>query len=160
VGSGSYIFQTALNSPGSVKVLKLGKSSSPAMISVDGFKPSAAIVTQIDIAQHVNTQFMPTLADLVYVYSFGDRMGEAMIHGLAFNRACGSTGTSAQGISEVLDYYNNHRATEENRKVVISLGRSHALNGFLTDIRLSTGDAALRTTSFVLTLAALPGNRK
>jgi hypothetical protein len=135
--------------PGIIKIENGWKANA------NGSLQSSVIITRIDVGQHVNIQFMPTLADMVYAYAFGDRMGEVTVQGIAFNRICNKGGASQSGIDEIMDFYENKRAIQDNRTVTITVGR-RALRGFLTDMRLSTANTELKTTSFILKFATLP----
>lgn len=60
-------------------------------ITVDGSEVPA-IVTQIAIQSQSNYQFLHSLENLIYVYSFGDRIGETTLAGIGFVRPCGGAG--------------------------------------------------------------------
>ena len=66
-------------------------------ITVDGTEVPA-IVTQVSIENQSNYQFLHSLENLVYVYSFGDRVGTTTIAGIGFVRPCGSYGGIAGAV--------------------------------------------------------------
>jgi hypothetical protein len=156
----SYLFQA--RAPGTVMVTKFKYPTSPAVLSVrsqgrefgGGTRSASAILTQVDTSQQVNVQFMPTLADLVYVYSFGDRMGEVTIQGLSFLASC-SQG-SYQGIEGVFKYYDDNRAVKENRIITVTIGKKTTIRGYLTEMRTSQSNTEMRMTNFTLRIAAMP----
>lgn len=130
---------------------------SPGTISfLDGFpRHDSVIITDIGYRQSVNAQFLPSLADLIYVYVFGDKMGDVRISGLCFDMTCNDTSTRFQGVRRALSYYSQHRASVENKSVNVTIGRTE-INGFLIDMNVQTANQEYKTMSFVLTLAALP----
>ena len=132
------------------------RDGQPAQIvyPIEEFQPMAAIVTSIGLSQDVNIQFMPTLQDVVYIYSFGDRMGEAVVQGIGFSKTCDNPARD-QGAKEVMDFYDEHRAVEEGKVVTVNIG-GRSLTGFLISMRLATADTALKTTSFTMRIAVLP----
>lgn len=160
----SYLFQS--RAPGTVHVMEFSHAPSPAVLSVttsDGktfqqtVSNQSAILTQMDIGQHVNVQFMPTLADLVYVYSFGDRMGEITLQGMAFASGCNG---KTNGPESIMNFYNANRAINESRVMKITVGIAATLRGFLTDMRITQSNSEMRTASFTLSLAAMPRRTK
>ena len=158
--STSYLFQS--RAPGTVTVTEFKYPTTPAVLSVKSqgkefnsiVSNTSAILTQIDLAQHVNVQFMPTLADLVYVYSFGDRMGDITLQGIAFAGSCEKI--QKNGAEAIMDFYDQHRAVHENRIVTVTVGRAATLRGYLTDMRVSQSNSEMRTSTFSLQLAAMP----
>ena len=79
--------------PGSVAVIN--GPQTPLTVTIDGFTPTStrAIITNFSITQRGGAQFLQTLEDFIYVYVFGDMMGNAQISGMFFAGACGQTVT-------------------------------------------------------------------
>ena len=117
--------------------------------------PKSVIVTGIGYDQSVNIQFMPTLRKLVYVYAFGDRMGQISISGIAFDTTCTNNGSGGIGIDRLMRYYDKNRAVNEGRVVTVSIGSS-AIRGFLINMSLRTISTEFKTTGFTMNLATLP----
>lgn len=47
-----------------------------------------SIITRIGVSHAGNYQFLHTLGNSVYIYTFGDRMGQVTVHGLSFAKQC------------------------------------------------------------------------
>jgi len=114
----------------------------------------SVIITSIGYRQSVNAQFMPSLADLIYVYVFGDKMGDVIISGICFDRTCDTTGTF-QGVGRALAYYRDNRAKVTNKSVKVRIGDTE-INGFVLSMDVNTADAVNKTMRFSLSIAALP----
>lgn len=123
------------------KVVVVSDPTVPANIkavTVDGWgggESMNAIITRCSVSQIGNFQFLHTLGNYIYVYVFGDRMGQLSLSGLAFDSSCNS---SVQGVSRVLDFYQQNRIAKRATPVKITLGTGPTLEGFLI-----SGDANL-----------------
>lgn len=129
-------------------------SSAPGANSPDSDGTVPVIVTKIGYNQSINIQFMPTLKKLVYVYSFGDRLGDIIVSGLAFDTSCFSDDTG-WGARSLFDYYMETRAVKENQRVRISLA-GQPISGFLVGMSLDLSNTEYRTMNFSLNIKALP----
>ena len=131
-------------------------SGSPGTISiVDGFPSHESVIIQrIGYGQGVNVQFAPSLASLIYVYVFGDKMGDVTISGVCFDRTC-SDGKRFKGAQRALSYYSKNRAAAKSDTINVTIGDVE-INGFVIDMKLDTLNEEYRTMSFTMTMAALP----
>jgi hypothetical protein len=126
----------------------------PAKIKFDPtFEPTAALISSISWNQSVNVQFQPTLGGPVYVYVFGDLMGNVTISGVAFAGTCDDR--SQTGIQEVFDYYNSNRASQRSEAVIVTYGPESS-EGFLTRLALRPTDPERMTAQFQMTIRTLP----
>lgn len=94
-----------------------------------------AIITRCVVSQQGNFQFLHTLGNYIYVYVFGDRMGQMGISGLAFQNLITSPGFcngGGQGVSQILAFYNANRIANRPTPVKLTLGTGPTLQGFLT----------------------------
>lgn len=92
-----------------------------------------AIITRCTVSQQGNFQFLHTLGNYIYVYVFGDRMGQMSLSGLAFQGACGPNAKNSAGITNVLQFYNANRiAGASGKPVQVTLATNPTLQGFLT----------------------------
>jgi hypothetical protein len=138
---------------GLVETMK-GCGGIPGKLQLDPkFEPLAAIIDAPAISQSVNVQFQPSLGGPVYVYVFGDQMGNVTITGTAFAGLCRDQ--SQSGIKEVIDYYNEQRASQRTETVTVTFG-SESISGFLTRMTLSPRDPLYMLVSFSLVINALP----
>ena len=120
-------------------------------VSVDGEQLNA-IVTGVTLEMSGNYQFLHTLNDLVYFYSFGDRVGSLIVTGIGFTNyaLCGGTnGLVDRGpILKVYDYYQQKKAVKSGGKamsVVLESGDGQTVKlwGFLTGMRIDVTDSQM-----------------
>lgn len=144
---------------GSVSTL----SGVPPLVSrQDGsFSTYKSLVTEVAIAQRGNYQFLHSLQDMIYVYIFGERIGELQIAGLSFVSTCNdATGaTVSTGIERILSYYNAARISATGYPVQILLGATvHGrFRGFLTDLNVNVDRPDVRIARFNLRFRTLQG---
>lgn len=118
-----------------------------------GFTPISALLRSISWNQKTNVQFQPSLGGPVYVYAFGDLMGDVIVNGIAFAGTCDNP--SKTGINEVFEYYNANRASQRKEVVTVTYG-SESAEGFLTRMSLSPYRPEVFLTSFSLVIRTLP----
>ena len=68
-------------------------------------------ITSVGTSQGANFQFMQTLQDNVYVYVFGDKLGELRVSGIVFSGKC--VNQIASGFSKVLKYYTDNKISNK-----------------------------------------------
>lgn len=146
--------------PGMVKVVDLGDSAAIGVLSISGEggkleQQDGVVITQIGINQEVNAQFMPSLQKVIYVYSFGDRMGQIQVNGIAFDKLCNKASRGYVGTNSLFKYYDKNRAIDENRLMKISIGKV-AFQGYLISSSLNTASPEFRTMSFSLRIVTVP----
>lgn len=117
------------------------------------FDPLAALVDAPSVSQSVNVQFQSSLGGPVYVYVFGDNMGNISVSGTAFAGLCDNANTN--GIKEVIDYYEDNRASERSEVVTVTYG-SKSFDGFLTRLELRPHDPLYMLTGFTVVINTLP----
>lgn len=121
------------------------------------FDAQRSIITRVTCAQQVNLQFLHTMGRHVYVYVFGDRMGQVGLSGLSFAGACPGP-APAHGIMGVFDWYRRNKASRRAEPVRINIGMRDNLDGFVTGFTFDTVDPATQMVQWNMTLAALPEN--
>jgi hypothetical protein len=124
----------------------------PGKIVLGGFEPMAAIITSPSVTQRVNVQFQSSLKESVYVYVFGDQMGNVMINGIAFAARCQG---DASGMKDIFDYYRDYRASQKKEPIEVTFGKE-AISGFLTESNMSSRDPNNLTLDFRFTINTLP----
>jgi hypothetical protein len=151
------------NKPGSVQVLApKGANTNPFRVTIDGFPETGAqngaILTELAIQRHGNFQFMHTLKDLVYVYSFGERIGQIRASGMAFARLCNGT----EGLPAVLAYYEANRLEVRSTPISIVIGTSGAgrFRGFLTELNVDVSRPEARLAQFGMQFHVLPSAKQ
>ena len=137
---------------GKIAVME-GCEGIPGKILLDGFEPVAAIVTAPSVEQRVNAQFQTSLKESVYVYVFGDQMGNIGIAGIAFASTCEDE--EASGMEDVFNYYRDYRASQRKEPIAVTFGKE-SISGFLMASKLSSRDASNMTLDFSFTINTLP----
>lgn len=123
----------------------------PADGSTFGFEEHRAIVTNYQESDSVNFQAMPTLDRRLYLYTFGDRLGQATIQGTAFRSACRDP-EERHGISRVDDWYRNHRLRADPLAIELMLGDSDPRLGYLVSLNKQTSNPKHRLGAFSMTV--------
>ncbi len=114
-----------------------------------GFHEIRAIITQLGIRSQSNVQFLQTLRNFVYVYSFGERMGDIVIGGLAMPGDCAFTDPTS-GLERVLSYYAGNRLSTQGDPVAIAIGANITYAGFLIGFEANVNDPRFGLAQFSL----------
>jgi hypothetical protein len=96
----------------------------------------SAIITSMSLELSGNYQFLHTLNDFIYAYSFGDRIGTLNVSGVGFARAC-SGGKGA--LLKTYEWYKTNRISRATQILTIVIRDSESSGtflGFLTGMRL------------------------
>ena len=153
--------------PGSVTVLNDASVQGviPPLVAFDSpqltFDSELSIINSIGIAEATNHQFMHSLGADIYVYTFGDRMGQLQIGGLSFAKECGERGQVLAGIEHGLGrirrFYANAKLSTRPDPVQIVIGNSpDVVEGFITGFSARVADVASRLVSWQLEIALIP----
>lgn len=122
------------------------------------YSQQKTIITRIGLSAAGNFQFLHTVGNDVYVYVFGDRMGQIVLHGLSFAQACPNEKFQAtqHGFELLYQWYRANRIAARKAPVTATIGLSTAFEGFVTALSGDVQDSLHRTIQFQLTLATLP----
>jgi hypothetical protein len=122
----------------------------------DGFPAIRAAITNVSAQTAGNYQFLHTLKEYIYVYVFGERIGDMRIGGLLFSEACASPGAPS-GIEQLSQYYNQYRLSKSGATLTIQIGTSGLarVRGFLVGARADLIDAQHQLGQFALHLKTL-----
>lgn len=145
--------------PGAVTAIDEG-GFPPAALFLEGWNGPTfnSIITGVSLQHQGNVQFMHTLQEFVYLYIFGDRMGDMMVSGVSFSRTC-ATGIStiqAHGLEWVHSYYLFNRVALRARPVSLVLGLTTVFQGFLVGSGIALNDPQQGLGQFTLKFAVLP----
>lgn len=142
--------------PGKVVRVNTGRPSIPFSISLPGFPTGQAIVTNAQIQQAGNFQFLHTLQDFIFVYIFGDRIGQLSIQGIAFLDSCASGGA---GLESMIRFYNRNRIAFRPQPVRVGFGNI-PFEGFLTAGQFQAEDngSVGSLGRFALSIQTFPGD--
>lgn len=127
----------------------------PMTISADGwggFATRQAVVQRVAVSSMGNFQFMHTLRNYIYVYVFGERIGELTLSGLAFAGTCYGGG---DGISKVLAYYSQKGIGFTGKPVGVQVGAS-GFQAFLIGAQFEINNPEAQMGQFQLKFNILP----
>ena len=113
-----------------------------------------ALITKLNYGQRTNSQFQQSLDNTIYVYSFGDMMGDLTLAGLAFPRSCEG---NDNGVNRILSYYEENRVSKNVSTLQVTFA-SHVIKGYLVGINLSTLDPSSGLHNFTLLLKTIPAS--
>ena len=136
------------------------------LVHVDGsggplsFRQHRTIITRLGMSVAGNYQFLHTIGNEVYVYVFGDRMGQITIHGLSFSSECPERNEDEHGFEKLYRWYQANRIASRRAPLSVTIGRSTAFEGFLVSLASDMQDQLQRTIQFQMTLAMLPDTRR
>ena len=127
-----------------------------AMTNWGGFGTQQAIITQGGVQLDGAFQFLHTLNDFIYVYTFGDRIGELMVSGVTFLDNC--AGQAVSGFESVLGYYYANRIANLGGPVKVSFGSTAlgVFQGFLTGMKVDIVDSESLLGQFAYRLNVFP----
>lgn len=96
----------------------------------------SAIVTAFSLEHSGNYQFLHTLNDFIYAYSFGDRIGTLNVSGVGFTNPCDGVKGS---LLKAYEWYKANRISKAQKALSIEIkdsASSAVFLGFLTGVRL------------------------
>jgi hypothetical protein len=131
-GGGGVCTQNTIN------IIKISDNDAITMAPVTGFR--------LELSS--NHQFLHTLNNFIYVFSFGDRVGELTISGVVVtgcsNSNTGETNTSKSSISDLYKRYLERRLATNLKPSLITIGDSDiSLLGFLTGMSMEIPNPAM-----------------
>lgn len=131
----------------------------PMAIAIDGWRGYfgfKAILTGASGMLEGSVAWNPTALDLTYIYTFGDKLTQLSLSGLAFTDTCQAY-RGATGLENVLNFYMTNRAAISARPAQIHIGAGAGgyFQGFLMGLRFGV-EAANRVSEFSLTYNVIP----
>jgi len=128
--------------------------ASVAIAGWEGFTGFKSIITDLTLATQGNYQFLHTLGGNIYVYVFGDRIGQLTVSGLSFENTCDAEGSI--GIELVMKYYSDNRLAGRKTPIKVTVGVSTTFTAYLTGIGTKVQDTQARLWQYSLHMALLP----
>lgn len=110
------------------------------------------VITHVDYQQRTNAQFQRSLGKTIYVYSFGDHMGDLNIRGVAFARTCDG---DFNGISELQKMYTQYKVSGSSPEVRLAFA-DEVIRGFLVAMSVGTADTSAGIHQFSMLLKTIP----
>ncbi len=117
------------------------------------FEQQRSIITRVTVNQQVNAQFLHTLGAHVYIYVFGDRIGQMGLSGLSFNNSCEFPGS--MGVEEIMQWYKDNRVSQRAAPVRVMIGRT-AIEGFVMSATEDIIDPETGLVQWGVNLTTLP----
>lgn len=118
------------------------------------FTQHTTIITRVGISAAGNFQFLHTIGNDVYIYVFGDRMGQVDLHGISFAQTCPSG--EEHGFEKLFKWYELNRIAARKAPVTVTIGVKKSFQGFVTGLTGDAQDSQYRTINFQLTISLLP----
>lgn len=112
-----------------------------------------AIVTQVSAVENGNYQISHSFGDAICAYTFGDRVGELRIGGVAFLVDCNGQPT---GIKQLYDNYNKYRIANSSEILGISIGEVN-YRGHLVGMTCDVADAEGLLGQWMMQYRTVPG---
>jgi hypothetical protein len=131
------------------------------------YERDAIILTRLNVTQSANMQFLHTLGNRVYVYAFGDRMGQIQLTGLAFaatsdhgastsaGSSCAKAGLPYHSAKNVFTWYKINKASTRATPVIVTIF-DLTFQGFVVALNTDVIDPASQLVQWTITLATLP----
>jgi len=148
--------------PGKVAVLD-SAAAQLMTISIAGTIPknTRAIITAFRASMAGKQQFLHTLNRDIWVYTFGEEIGNLTISGVCFASGCAPSGFGtgeASGIEEILEFYrlNKLSTTGDSMILQIGVGGAGTFNGFLTSCQVGVDAPEHQLGSFALGFQIIP----
>lgn len=129
-------------------------SGSPGVI-VTGLTLANCLITRAAASDSCSFQVQHMLGDKIYVYSFGDRVGDIGIAGLAYFDCRGG---GRHGIGSVVDWYKKNKFSKTGRKGSITIAQRN-MQGYLVGMRLDSPRTEEGLLEFYLSFIRIPDKR-
>jgi hypothetical protein len=146
----------AVFSPCVGAVAKIPGCSGDAVFKVDISGGSLTMpISGFALELNGNYQFLHTVNDFIYVYAFGDRIGELTVSGFGFSQTCGNA--SSAKICNLFDFYTQNRISRKG-DLSVHIGECPDANfwAFLTGMRVEVQDPQTAIAQWSLRFNVLP----
>jgi hypothetical protein len=146
--------QTAV--AGAFNVVTIAKSEND-LSSAFQSKTQKSLITSVGFGKSANAQFVHSIGGKIYVYAFGDKMGQAVIGGISF-ADCDDTAKDDQehGVDKLVTWFEDNKISNSEDPMKIVIGRKTVLTGFLTEINVTAENARDRLFNFVAKISLIP----
>lgn len=135
-----------------------------AIASDDGFMPlgvdvadfkdavgAKGLVTGLSMTGQSGYQVMHTLRQYIYIYTFGERVGEITVSGLSFNLDCTQDlPANNTGLAKLYNWYQANRISTTGAHIALTLSPGLTVNAFLVDFRYQVEDPSIGLAQFSL----------
>ena len=123
-----------------------------------------SIVTRVAMSHACNFQASHMIGNDVYLYVFGDKLGQVIISGLSMAVDCGcypgGSGYSMQadghGIEKAYQWYLRYRVTQERKPVTVTIGSTTHFQGILINMDTDTHSEENFLMRYTMTVQTIP----
>lgn len=119
-----------------------------------GFQAQKSLITRITLAQDVNAQFLHTLGGDIFVYVFGDRVGQMTISGVCAARTCRNN-DGTHGFEKMIQWYKANRLSSRKTPVTALIGRT-PVTGFVVGLNGAAVNPERMLFQFDVSMVVLP----
>ncbi len=127
------------------------------VITVPGLGSAKVCITRVNINEQTNFQFLHTLGNFIYIYVFGDRVGQLGISGLTFHQSCDDAAADGGiGLEEVMKFYKENKLSKRPAPIKVTIGVSASFDVFLTSAHYDVVDPKTKICQFDLAFALVP----
>lgn len=119
------------------------------------FSTHRSIITRLTVAHQCNFQFLHTIGNEIYVYVFGDRIGQLTLSGLSFAAGCANLEEQDHGFEKVIRWYEETRVAARRDPVTVLVGRT-GMSCFLTGLTGDVVDPNSRIMQWTANFTVLP----
>lgn len=120
------------------------------------FNECKSFVTRVTISTQTNHQFLHSLGGDLYIYVFGDRVGELNISGMSVGSDCSNPGDTQHGIEKIYNFYATNKLSRRATPIGITLGQSTVFQAFLASFNADVYDHKANLIQYSLGLFLLP----
>lgn len=162
-----------MSTPGSVMVMYKsvdsgfyvrlqGAVAGDELSSGKAYDSMRCIVTSTTVNESSNFQFLTTLRNFTYLYTFGDKMSELDVGGISFlNPEC----DGASGVHAIYDFFSRNKVSNSLRPITFTwvsfsrgaAARTRTFKTFLASFNVAITDPAAMFAAFSLKLYYMPG---
>lgn len=104
-----------------------------------GFTGFKSVITGLAIQEQSAVQFLHTLRQFIYVYTFGERIADVSINGLSFMANCqdnfAANPAPVTGLEYLVSFYRVNRIGTSGVPLAINIGSFISFWGFLVGLR-------------------------
>lgn len=133
-------------------VKKLQSPAGAAGAIVSGVDIMSCMITQATVSEQCNVQVLHTLGQHVFVYVFGDRVGDMGVGGLAYFDC---DGQGNHGVGNAIAWYRQNKVSNSGKRVSVTLGGTN-FEGYLTSFRATAQRPEDALVEFFLGFKLIP----
>lgn len=120
------------------------------------FKTVRSLVTSIGLSQATNQQVAHALGGDIYIYVFGDQIGQMTVGGISLAGDCDASGKGIHGIEQVYQFYRTNRLSRRREALPIAIGSTMSFSAFLVGLQMDISDPVQNIARFQLQMMIIP----